>query len=281
MRSEHRASGSDRSGAALGGVLLFLIIAAVLGTIAARQRWWLPPLASAHGAEIDRLFIITFGIISVAFVLVHGVLALLVWLYRERGEGRASYWHEHRLLEAAYTIVPAVVMAGLTLTAAGLWSRVYSAPPRDALVVEVRAEQFGWKARYPGPDGTFGRIDPKQFHPTQNRMAMDRADPAGSDDLVIDISTGELHLVVNRPAEIRLRSKDVLHSFFVPAFRVKQDAVPGITVSTWFTPTRTGSYEIACAELCGVGHYVMRGKIVVQTQEEFDTWLAAQARPDY
>ena len=277
MRAKETTGNARGSAAILALLLVLLVVAAGVGTAIARGRWWLPPSASAQGQPIDRLFIVTFGIIGVAFVLVHGLLALFVWLYRDRGQ-RASYWHEHRALELTYTIVPAIVMAGLTLTAAGLWSRIHSAPPPGALVVEVRAEQFGWKARYPGPDGAFGRIDPAQYHPRQNPMALDATDPAGRDDIVVDASTREMRLVVNRPAEIRLRAKDVLHSFFVPAFRVKQDAVPGMTVSLWFTPTQTGTFEIACAELCGVGHYAMRGRILVQTQEEFDAWLA-QARP--
>lgn len=247
-----------------------LVVGAVVGTLVARGRWWIPPLASMQGREIDRLLFVTFGIISAAFILVQGVLALLVWLYRDQGQ-RASHWHEHRGLELTYTIVPAVVMAGLTVTAAGLWSRIHSPPPPAALVVEVRAEQFGWRARYPGVDGQFGRIDARQFNLQANPMALDRSDPAAADDLI----SAQIHLVVNRPVEVRLRSKDVLHSFFVPAFRVKQDAVPGITVSFWFTPTVTGEFQVACAELCGVGHYAMRGLIVVQTQEEFDAWLAA------
>jgi cytochrome c oxidase subunit 2 len=267
-----------RGSAGLLAILLgLLIVAGVLGTLAARSRWWLPPLASAQGRPIDRLFLTTFVIISAAFILVQGLLALFVWLYRDRGQ-RATYWHEHRSLELTYTIVPAIVMAGLTVTAAGLWARLHSAPPPDALVVEVRAEQFGWKARYPGPDGAFGRIDPARYNLRQNPLALDPTDPAGRDDVVVDASVREMHLVVNRPAELRVRAKDVLHSFFVPAFRIKQDAVPGMTVSIWVTPTETGTFEIACAELCGLGHYVMRGKIIVQSQPEFDAWLA-QARP--
>lgn len=260
----------EASGAALAITLAVLIVAAVVATLAARSRWWIPPLASVHGREVDRLLFVTFGIIGAAFILVQGLLALLVWLYRDRGQ-RASHWHEHRLLELTYTVVPAVVMAGLTIVAAGLWSRIHSAPPPAALVVEVRAEQLGWRARYPGGDGQFGRLDVRQFNLRANPLALDRADAAGRDDVV----SAEVHVVLNRPVEIRLRSKDVLHSFFVPAFRVKQDAVPGIAISFWFTPTAVGAYEIACAELCGVGHYAMRGKIVVETQEQFDAWLAA------
>ncbi len=153
-----------------------------------------------------------------------------------------------------------------------VWTRVHSAPPPEAMVVEVRAEQFGWLARYPGPDGTFGRVDPRLINTRQNPMGLDPTDAAALDDIV----SREVHLVVNKPVRIRLRSKDVIHSFFLPQFRVKQDAVPGMTVEIWFVPTKEGEYEIACAELCGVGHYIMRGKLRVESQHAFDAWLAQQ-----
>ena len=110
-------------------------------------------------------------------------------------------------------------------------------------------------------------------------MALDPADPAGRDDVIADASAGALHLIVNQPVEVHLFAKDVVHSFFVPTFRIKQDAVPGMTTRIWFTPTQSGTFEIACAELCGVGHYAMRGRIVVQTPEEFAAWLAEQQAP--
>jgi cytochrome c oxidase subunit 2 len=295
MASEHSTTGeptrSDRSAAAFAVVMAVLVVGAVVATLVARGRWWIPPLASVQGRDVDRLLFVTFGIISAAFILVQGVLALFVWLYRDRGQ-RASHWHEHRGLELTYTIVPAIVMAGLTFSAAGLWSRLHSAAPDGALVVEVRAEQFGWRARYPGPDGRFGKSDPAAFtrervppaemtrRLQQNPFAIAPDDPVGRDDIVTGpLRPMPLHLVVNRPVEIRLWSKDVLHSFFVPGFRVKQDVVPGITVSIWFTPTVRGEYEIACAELCGLLHYSMLGEIVVETQEQFDAWLATAGAP--
>src|SRR3990170_5010292 len=190
MPTNDTTSGTKRSAALLGIALALLIVAAVAGT-----------LAAAQGRPIDQLFFVTFGIISAAFILVQGLLALFVWLYRDRGQ-RASYWHENRALELTYTIIPAIVITGLTLSAAGLWSRIHSAPPPQALVVEVRGEQFGWKARYPGPDGKFGRIDARHYNARENPWALDPADPAAQDDLVLDISTRDaLHLVVDRPVE--------------------------------------------------------------------------------
>jgi cytochrome c oxidase subunit 2 len=234
-------------------------------------RWWLPPVASAHGASIDSLFNITLVITGLVFVGVHVFLAWLVWRFAARGTERAAYWHEHRALELTYTIIPAVVLVVLISMGAVVFARIHSTPPSDALVVDVRAEQFAWLVRYPGPDGAFGRVDPARINLQTNPMGLDPSDPAGADDIV----TRELHLVEGRPVRVRLRAKEVLHSFFIPQFRVKQDAVPGMTVETWFIPTRAGDYEIACAELCGVGHYVMRGKVKVEPQQAFDAWLAA------
>ena len=255
-------------------IFLMVVVGGVELTLVARGRWWLPPVASAHGLDVDRLFYITLVVTGVVFVGVHVLLALFVWRYAAHGAGRAASWHEHRTLELTYTIIPAVVLLVLISMGAVVWARIHSPAPPDALVVDVRAEQFAWIARYPGPDGVFGRVDPARIHLRDNPMGLDPADPAGADDIV----SRELHLVTNRPVRVRLRAKDVLHSFFLPQFRVKQDAVPGMTTETWFVPTRAGNYEIACAELCGVGHYVMRGKVKVESQQAFDAWLAQQRK---
>ncbi len=257
---------------------LVIVVLVVLGggglTVYSMGRWWLPPVASAHGAAVDGLFNITLAVTGVVFVGVHVLLAWLLWRYPARGTERADHWHENRALELTYTIVPAVALVILISMGAVVFARVHSAPPSDALIVDVRAEQFAWVARYPGPVGAFGRVDPARINLRDNPMGLDPADPAGADDIV----TRELHLVTGRPVRVRLRAKDVLHSFFVPEFRTKQDAIPGMTIESWFTPTRAGNYEIACAELCGVGHYVMRGKVKVESQQAFDAWLAGQKK---
>lgn len=272
MISGHE-NGSDRRTGILVAIVIFAITAAgVWMTLVARGRWWLPPVASVHGVGIDRLFYTTLAITGAVFVLVHVLLGLFVWRFSARGEGRAAYWHDHRSLELTYTIIPAFALAVMVSTSAVVWSKVHSAPPKEALVVDVRGEQFAWMARYPGPDGVFGRIDPKRISGRDNPLGLDPTDLAATDD----IANREIHLVVNRPVRVRLRSRDVLHSFFVAEFRIKQDAVPGMTIDVVFTPTREGEYELACAELCGVGHYVMRGKVKVVSQQAFDAWLAEQ-----
>lgn len=253
-------------------ILLMIAVGGLLSTLWARSRWWLPTVASAQGIEIDRLFYITLVVTGIAFVLVHLALALFVWMGGRRQT--AAYWHDNRTLELTYTLAPAAILLTLVSMGAVVWGRIHMPAPENAIVVEVRAEQFGWIFRYPGADGSFGRVDPKLINVRTNPLGVDPADSAGEDDIVV--RGGDLHLVVNRPVHVRLRSKDVLHSFFIPQFRVKQDAVPGVTIPVVFTPTRLGNYEIACAELCGVGHYIMRGKITVVTQAAFDAWLGSQ-----
>jgi len=178
-------------------------------------------------------------------------------------------------------VVEAVLLIGFAIP---LWAaRVDAQPPADeALVVQVTGEQFAWNMHYPGADRVFGRTDTKLLDLQSNPLGLDRSDPAAKDDIT---TVNQLYLPVNRPIIVRLRSKDMLHSFGVPEFRVQQDALPGLTIPIWFIPnvttaemrTRTGNpefeYEIACAQLCGLGHYRMRGFVTVQSAEEFQKWV--------
>ncbi len=254
-------------------IMLLVVIGGGGSTVYAYRHWWLPPVASLQGQTTDRLFYNTLYVTGAVFIFVHVLLALILWRYGAHGDERAAYFHEHKSLELSYTIIPAVVMAVMVTMSGVVWSKLHSPPPADALVAEVRGEQFVWKTRYPGPDGVFGKIDPKQMNQT-NPMGLDRNDPAAADDIV----TTELHVIVDRPVRLRIRSRDVIHAFFVPAFRMKQDAVPGMNNEIWFTPTKAADLEIACAELCGIGHYIMRGKVKVESQAEFDAWLAQQKK---
>jgi len=271
MPQGHSATNERTTGLWLGIIILALTLGGVASTLAARTRWWLPPLASVHGREIDQMFYVTLGLTGAMFVLVHVLLGLFVWRYAAAGDGRAYFMHDHRPLELTYTIIPAIGMTVLVSLSGIVWTKIHTAPPSNAVVVEVRGEQFTWVTRYPGADGAFGRIEPKLIAQA-NPLGLDPADGQATDD----VTSRELHMVVNRPVLIRLRARDVLHSFFVAEFRVKQDAVPGMTVEIWFTPTREGQYDLACAELCGVGHYTMRGRVRVESQAAFDAWLAQQ-----
>lgn len=262
-------------GSSIHGVFFAL---AVLGLVAVGvitigdQWWWLPPLASLHGAIIDRLFGITLVLTGIVFVVVHLLLAYFVWRYRERSpEQRAYFYLENRPLEITYTLIPAVALAGLIAEGTRAWFHIQGPPPPEALKVRVIGEQFAWRFQYPGLDGQLGRFDPR-FVSDTNPFGIDPEDPASRDDIVAT----ELHLPVSKPVVVFLNAKDVLHSFFVPALRVKQDAVPGMTTRFWFVPTHVGTYDIPCAELCGQGHYIMRGQMVVESDTAFEAWLVQQ-----
>jgi cytochrome c oxidase subunit 2 len=189
--------------------------------------------------------------------------------------------HASSYLEGGVAVVEAILLVGFAIP---LWAaRVDRMPPEsEALVVHVTAEQFAWNVHYAGPDGRFGRTDLKLLDVSSNPLGLDRSDPFAKDDVT---TLNQLYLPANKPIIVRLRSKDVIHSFGVPELRVKQDAVPGLTIPIWFVPTvttaemrtRTGNpefqYEIACAQLCGLGHYRMRGFVTIQTAEEFQKWL--------
>ncbi len=258
---------TERSGLGLGLVVWLFSLLAGIGMLYAR--WvWTPHRVTQEGARIQHLFDVILGIILVAFVLVHLLLGSFVVRYRARGDRRAVYLPHHAGLEITYTAVPAVVLVALSLAGMVLWSRVHAAPPPDAFVVEVRGEQFGWSARYPGLDGKLGRVDNRIREP----FNVDRQDPAARDDVV----SPQIYLVANRPNRVLLRTRDVQHSFWVPAFGLKKDLLPGATTELVFTPTQTGEFDLACAELCGVGHYTMAGKVRVVTPEEFDRWLRQQ-----
>ncbi len=168
-----------------------------------------------------------------------------------------------------------LVVSGIVfIIVQGMLGLYFVDAPADALVIQVTGEQFSWNFHYPGPDGAFGRTDPKMIT-SANNIGLDRSDPPAKDDIV---SVGEMHVLAGRPVKVRIRSKDVIHSFFLPNLRVKQDAVPGMAIEVWFTPNRPGAYEIACAELCGLGHYRMRGFLTIDdSQDNFNKWLQQKA----
>jgi cytochrome c oxidase subunit 2 len=253
----------------------------------------LPPLASAHGGPIDNLIGLIHIFMAVLFVGWGAFLVFVLVRFRQSRNPVADYKgvtsHRSTYLEIGVAVVEAVLLIGFAIP---LWAaRVGDIPPaNEALTVQVTGEQFAWNFHYPGPDGVFGRTDVKLLDLQSNPLGLDREDPAAKDDVT---TVNQLYLPVNRPVIVRLRSKDVIHSFGVPEFRVKQDAVPGLTIPIWFIPnvttaemrTRTGNpefqYEIACAQLCGLGHARMRGLVTVQSAEEYQKWfdetLAEQA----
>jgi cytochrome c oxidase subunit II len=246
----------------------------------------LPELASTHGGQIDGMIGWVHIFMLVLFVGWGGFFLYCLFRFRRSRQPVANYTgvksHVSSYLEGGVAVVEAVLLFGFAIP---LWAaRVDAMPPEgEALVVRVTAEQFAWNVHYAGPDGKFGRTDLKLLDVSSNPLGLDRSDPAAKDDVT---TLNQLYLPVNKPIIVRLRSKDVIHSFGVPELRVKQDAIPGLTIPFWFVAnvttaemrTRKGNdafqYEIACAQLCGLGHSSMRGFVTIQTAEEFQKWLA-------
>jgi cytochrome c oxidase subunit 2 len=254
-------------------VLMLILIVVSLWLFIARP-WWFPELASVSGADIDSVFRAVLIVTGIAFVGVQGVLGYFVARYGSQGTEKAGYWHDNPKAEAGLLIGTAVILTVLVFMGQKVWASIYfTDAPSDAMEVHVTGEQFLWTFHYPGPDGVFGRTDPKLMSES-NAIGLDRKDPAAKDDIV----AADMHMVVNKPVKIRLRSKDVIHSFFLPRMRYKQDAVPGMAIQVWLTPTQTGKFELACAELCGLGHYKMRGFVYVDKSEaDLNNWLKGLA----
>lgn len=254
---------------------LATLLLVVLSTFFFVSRDWLPPLQSERGG-IDRAIGATLLVTGIVFILTNLLLGYFTWRYGDHEGAQASFWHDDSRLEWTWTLVTAGIMAVFLFNALGLWAQVQSRAPAGALPVEVTAQQFRWIVRYPGKDGRFGRTDVKNVSGDNERgyIGVDSGDPAAADDVIL---VNQLYLPEGRPVLVRIRATDVIHSLFLPDFRVKQDAMPGMTVETWFTPKQAGRFEIACAELCGLGHYRMRGEVFVVAPSEFEQALASAA----
>jgi cytochrome c oxidase subunit II len=241
------------------------------------KTWWLPVGASAAAAGIDHQFATTYILMGVVFVVAQVTLGYFAWRYRDGGSSSpARYSHGNNTLEIVWTVLTFFLFVGLNLMSSSIWASERFRPAEPGAVqVEVTGMQFAWYFRYAGPDGKFGATKPELIDPSaggESAIGLDTTDPASKDDVV----TGTMYAPVNREVEVILRAHDVIHSFFVPSMRFKQDAVPGLAIHMHFTPISTGDYEIACAELCGLGHYKMHGMLKVVSQEDFDKWLAAR-----
>jgi cytochrome c oxidase subunit II len=256
----------------------------------------LPALATAQGGQIDNLIGWIHIFMLILFVGWGAFFVYTLVRFRRSRHPAATYTgvksHASSYLEVAVLVIELVLLFGFSVP---LWAARVDRIPKEseALVVNVTAEQFAWNIRYAGPDGVFGRTDIKLIDLQDNPLGVDRSDPAAKDDVV---TLNQLYLPANKPVIVKVRSKDVIHSFNVPEFRVKQDAVPGLTIPIWFVPnvttaemrTRTGNpefqYEIACAQLCGLGHYRMRAYVTVLAPDEFQKWIddkvKEQAAPD-
>ena len=216
--------------------------------------WLLPPGPnSTFAPDIDRLYYIVLIITGIAFVIVEVGIIWFSLAYRAAPGRKAHYTHGNVTAELIWTAIPAITVVALGIMSAGLWNHIKgrNSVPADAIPYGVKAKQFEWNVTYAGADSQLGT----------------------GDDFVI---RNQLHVPVDKPVLINLESEDAIHSFFVPGFRLKQDAVPGMKIRVWFQATSTGAQELACAELCGLGHYRMRAMVTVHTQQEYDAWLADQ-----
>ena len=250
----------------------------------------LPVAASAHAAEVDHTMVLVHILMAVLFVGWMGFFLFTLYRFRRKNHPVADYKgvtsHTSSWLEGGVFIAEVILLVGFSVP---LWANRVDKFPAEStsVVVRVVGEQFAWNIHYPGPDGKFGKTDVKLIDLQSNPLGLDRSDPDAKDDIT---TVNQLHLPKGKPAIVKLSSKDVIHSFNLTEFRVKQDAVPGVTIPLWFVPTITTDemrkslgkddfvYEIACAQLCGLGHYSMRGYVTIDSPEGFQTWLDEEAK---
>ena len=246
-------------------LLVLLIAMLVAGSIYHFSVQWLPALAAAQPAFNDKHFQWNLILFGTVFAVTHIILAVVVWRNRNReaNDARGSL-----RVEAAWACLAAALFFGVN--AVGTHLPHHGSAEPNLVRIEVTGVQFRWYFRYPGPDGKFGRTAAKLVDASEgNPLGLDHADPDAKDDVVSRV----LNVPADQPVEIDLRAHDVIHSFFVPELRFKQDAVPGMDIPVRFTANRLGTYDVACAELCGLGHYAMNAKLRVLSPTEYDRWL--------
>src|ERR1700678_3782485 len=270
MRIRKRNSGSAATPALLALIIVIMVTITVY-VFASNFPWAVRPAPiTAVGAEIDHQYDLTLAVTATVFILSQLGLAFAVWKFRDRGQ-KAHFTRGSNTLEAVWTTATIVLFLGLGLMGHKAWAEVRFTPAApDALQVEVTESQFVFNFRYPGPDGKFGRLDPRQVNNSMgNPIGIDSADPAGADDMVLPTLT----VPVDQEVELLLRGQDVIHSFFVRELRLQQDAMPGLVVPVRFTADKIGHYEIVCTHLCGLGHSNMHSYLAVVSQADFDAFL--------
>jgi cytochrome c oxidase subunit 2 len=252
-------------------IVLLVVVSLLLHFL---SPWFLTPIAS-NWDSIDGTINITFWVTGFVFVAVNLFMAYAVYRFRYNKDRRAKYEPENKKLEIWLTAATSIGVASMLAPGLFVWADFVNVPA-EAHEVEAVGQQWQWSFRYPGADGVMGAADAKNIT-AENPFGLDPADPAGRDDILV--SEQEMHLPIDRPVKMLLRSKDVLHDYAVAQFRVKMDLVPGSVTYMWLTPTVAGTYDILCEELCGLGHHVMRGKVVVEDEASYNTWL--QSQPTY
>lgn len=288
---DSRVGMSNKVNAILFIVFFFVLFGSIfIYGFSAKLKYILPEASSLHGIKIDFLFWLTTGITFFVFLLTHVLLFFFPYVYRYQEHKRATFIPHNNQLEIAWTIVPAIVLTILVVMGWTVWSDITSPAPKEALHIEVLGKQFSWSVRYGGKDGKIGKFNYMKIDGT-NSVGMDfEADESNYDDFMYN----ELRLPKGRPVLLKIRSRDVLHSVFLPHFRVKMDAVPGMPTQFWFTPTKTADevkeelrakgdpnadafeYKLACTEICGGSHFAMFMKVSVLEAADFQKWYDSE-----
>lgn len=273
----------NRSMARLWVVFLIAFFSFCFWQVVHNKGKLLPEAASEHGPAIDNLFNVTLLIISAVFILTHIVLVYQVYKNVYHKDRKATYFAHSNKLELVWTIIPAAVLTGLIVYGLTVWNNAMHPVNEDPIVMEVYSKQFDWTARYAGRDNTLGKSDYRKISDSNELGMLD--DKAGNDDIIVK---GEFHLVKGKPVRMKFRSRDVIHSAYLPHFRVQMNTVPGMETSFEFTPTITTAemreklnndkfnYVLLCNKICGAAHYNMQMDVIVETQEEYDAWLKEQ-----
>ena len=245
----------------------------IIGSIAFHfwTPWWWTDVASNWG-NIDDTIILTFWVTGVVFCAVCLFMSYCVWRFRYSKDRKSDYKPENSKLEWALTILTTLGVCALLAPGLIVWNK-YVTVPDDAADIEVMAQQWYWNYRLPGEDGILGLTDLRNIN-DENPFGINLDDPNGLDDILIQAD--DLHIPIDQPTKMNLRSIDVLHDFYIPQFRAKMDMGPGGVTYYWFTPIRTGDFEILCMEYCGTGHYSMRGRVLVDEQKDYEEWLSEQ-----
>ncbi len=264
---------------AIGGVIYLI-------TVLWQFKYWgihiLPPASSVHGLTIDSLMNFTLGLIIFVFFITQPILVWFVYKYRRSNTKSAFYYPHNNKLEVIWTTVPTIALTVVILYGMSVWSKITAPASKDATIIEVYAKQFNWTARYSGEDNTLGSANFRLVE-GRNALGVDMEDENAIDDKI----TREVHLVVDKPVLLKFRSQDVIHSAYLPHFRVQMNCVPGMTTQFAFTPNQTTAemkgqegenfeFVLLCNKICGIAHYNMQMKFIVETQEEYDAWIASQ-----
>ena len=269
------------------GFLVFLIAGVLfLGSVLWQFKYWgihiLPPASSIHGATIDTLMQVTCALILFVFFITQPILAWFTYKYRGNSKRKAHYFVHNNKLELAWTIIPALVLTPLIIYGLNVWNNITNVDTSNSQVIELYAKQFGWAARYSGNDNLLGKTDFRLVK-GMNELGVNMEDENAFDDFI----TREVHLIVNKPVLLKMRSQDVIHSAFLPHFRVQMNCVPGMSTQFGFTPTQTTAemkeqegenfdFTLLCNKICGAAHYNMKMTFIVETEEEYNKWISSQ-----